>query len=43
MARIAVSDSGGGMNLDVQAQMFEPFFSTKETHAGLGLTLVLMG
>ncbi|MCW5794661.1 MAG: response regulator [Nitrospira sp.] len=40
MARIAVSDSGGGMNLDVQAQMFEPFFSTKETHAGLGLTLV---
>ncbi|MCE7977817.1 MAG: response regulator [Nitrospira sp. NTP1] len=40
MARIAVSDSGGGMNLDVQSQMFEPFFSTKETHAGLGLTLV---
>ncbi len=40
MARISVSDSGGGMNADVQAQMFEPFFSTKETHAGLGLTLV---
>lgn len=40
MARIAVSDNGGGMNLDVQSQMFEPFFSTKETHAGLGLTLV---
>lgn len=40
MARIAVSDSGRGMNLDVQSQMFEPFFSTKETHAGLGLTLV---
>lgn len=40
MARIAVSDSGGGMNLDVQSQMFEPFFSTKETHTGLGLTLV---
>ncbi len=40
MARISVSDSGGGMNSDVQAQMFEPFFSTKETHAGLGLTLV---
>ncbi len=40
MARIAVSDNGGGMNLDVQAQMFEPFFSTKDTHAGLGLTLV---
>ena len=40
MARISVSDNGGGMNSDVQAQMFEPFFSTKETHAGLGLTLV---
>ena len=40
MARIAVSDNGGGMNLDVQSQMFEPFFSTKETHAGLGLTVV---
>lgn len=40
MARIAVSDSGRGMNLDVQAQMFEPFFSTKDTHTGLGLTLV---
>jgi len=40
MARISVSDSGGGMNSDVQAQMFEPFYSTKETHAGLGLTQV---
>ena len=40
MARIAVSDSGRGMNLDVQSQMFEPFFSTKDTHTGLGLTLV---
>ena len=40
MARIAVSDSGRGMNLDVQSKMFEPFFSTKDTHAGLGLTVV---
>ena len=40
MARIAVSDSGRGMNLEVQSQMFEPFFSTKDAHAGLGLTLV---
>ena len=40
LARIAVSDSGRGMNLDIQSQMFEPFFSTKDTHAGLGLTLV---
>ncbi len=40
MARIAVTDSGRGMSLDVQSKMFEPFFSTKDTHAGLGLTLV---
>ena len=40
MARIAVSDSGRGMSLDVQSKMFEPFFSTKDTHAGLGLTFV---
>lgn len=40
MARIAVSDSGRGMTLDVQSQMFEPFFSTKEANTGLGLTCV---
>jgi signal transduction histidine kinase len=40
MARMSVSDSGRGMSLDVQSQMFEPFFSTKDTHAGLGLTFV---
>lgn len=28
------------MNLEVQSRMFEPFFSTKDAHAGLGLTLV---
>lgn len=40
MARMSVSDSGRGMSLDVQSQMFEPFFSTKDTHVGLGLTFV---
>lgn len=40
MVRIAVQDSGRGMTVDVQSQMFEPFFSTKEANAGLGLTLV---
>jgi signal transduction histidine kinase len=40
MARIAVSDSGRGMTVDVQSQMFEPFFSTKEANTGLGLTCV---
>jgi two-component system, cell cycle sensor histidine kinase and response regulator CckA len=35
---IQISDTGTGMNLDTQAHMFEPFFSTKETNIGLGLT-----
>lgn len=37
---IQISDTGTGMNLDTQARMFEPFFSTKETNIGLGLTAV---
>lgn len=38
--RIQVRDTGSGMNKDTQTRMFEPFFSTKETNAGLGLTAV---
>lgn len=37
---IKISDTGTGMNLDTQDRMFEPFFSTKETNIGLGLTAV---
>ncbi|MDH5318209.1 MAG: ATP-binding protein [Nitrospira sp.] len=37
---IQLTDSGTGMNLDTQSHMFEPFFSTKETNIGLGLTAV---
>lgn len=37
---LQISDAGTGMNLDTQARMFEPFFSTKETNIGLGLTAV---
>lgn len=37
---VQVTDSGTGMNLDTQSHMFEPFFSTKETNIGLGLTAV---
>ncbi|HSA62581.1 MAG TPA: ATP-binding protein [Nitrospiraceae bacterium] len=37
---IQISDTGTGMNLETQARMFEPFFSTKETNVGLGLTAV---
>jgi signal transduction histidine kinase/CheY-like chemotaxis protein len=37
---IQVRDTGSGMNHDTQSRMFEPFFSTKETNVGLGLTAV---
>lgn len=37
---ITIRDTGTGMNVDTQARMFEPFFSTKETNIGLGLTAV---
>ncbi|MDH5739836.1 MAG: ATP-binding protein [Nitrospira sp.] len=37
---IEMTDTGTGMNLDTQAHMYEPFFSTKETNIGLGLTAV---
>jgi CheY-like chemotaxis protein len=38
--RIEVCDTGSGMSRDTQSRMFEPFFSTKETNVGLGLTAV---
>jgi two-component system, cell cycle sensor histidine kinase and response regulator CckA len=38
--RIQVCDTGSGMTRDTQSRMFEPFFSTKETNVGLGLTAV---
>lgn len=38
--RIEVCDTGSGMTRDTQSRMFEPFFSTKETNVGLGLTSV---
>jgi two-component system cell cycle sensor histidine kinase/response regulator CckA len=37
---IQVSDTGNGMSREIQAHMFEPFFSTKEMNVGLGLTAV---
>ena len=37
---IAVADNGPGVPVAVQEQIFAPFYSTKQTGVGLGLTLV---
>jgi two-component system, cell cycle sensor histidine kinase and response regulator CckA len=40
--RLAVSDTGMGMSAEVQARIFEPFFSTKEPGRGTGLGLAIV-
>ncbi|MFT7219824.1 MAG: signal transduction histidine kinase/CheY-like chemotaxis protein [Candidatus Azotimanducaceae bacterium] len=40
-ASILVQDNGCGMDKDTLRQMFDPFFSTKETGHGLGLSAVI--
>jgi signal transduction histidine kinase len=37
--RIVFSDSGVGMSPELQAQLFEPFVTTKEHGSGLGLSI----
>lgn len=40
--RVTITDTGHGLFGDARAHAFEPFFSTKEGAAGLGLTSVAM-
>jgi signal transduction histidine kinase len=37
---ISISDTGEGISQENQAKIFEPYWTTKETGTGLGLTLV---
>lgn len=37
---LEIADSGPGLDEDQQSRLFEPFFSTKETGTGLGLSVV---
>ncbi len=41
-ARIAVKDSGIGMDAELQRQVFEPFFTTKDPSKGTGLGLSIV-
>jgi signal transduction histidine kinase len=38
---LQVSDTGGGIEPETQERIFEPFFSTKGKHRGIGLATVL--
>jgi two-component system, LuxR family, sensor kinase FixL len=39
MIEIAISDTGHGFGNDIQPNLFQPFFTTKETGMGVGLSI----
>jgi C4-dicarboxylate-specific signal transduction histidine kinase len=39
--RVAVSDSGPGVDPDLRTRIFDPFFTTKDPDVGTGLGLAL--
>jgi hypothetical protein len=39
-ARVSIADTGRGIEAENVSQVFEPYFSTKETGTGLGLAIV---
>ncbi len=39
-ARIAVSDTGAGINKEDLVHVFDPYFTTKQSGTGLGLAIV---
>lgn len=38
--RLSVADNGPGMSAEVRSRIFEPYFTTKQSGTGLGLSLV---
>ncbi len=40
MVRLEVVDTGEGITDEEKTRLFEPYFSTKKTGMGLGLTIV---
>ena len=36
---LAVADQGHGISVEIQEQIYNPFFTTKETGSGLGLAI----